>query len=139
MFIKGQEHLLKVLWYLHEEGKKVVKKDEIIEFHRYREHFRSSSPYIRIMILKCKGLVVRTQSGWALTQQGITEATRLIRAHRLWESYLVHSLDFDKGQVHQFAEEMEHVLTEELTQTISEFLNHPSCDPHSQAIPKKEE
>ena len=72
-----------------------------------------------------------------MTDKGAAKAAKLVRAHRLWESYLVRELDFNKNKVHNFAEEMEHVLTDELDTKLSQILQDPDYDPHHREIPKR--
>lgn len=79
------------------------------------------------------------RKGWIsdglLTAKGYEEAANLIRLHRLWEVYLVH-MGQSRERVHHSAEEMEHILTPELEQQLSELLDHPTEDPHAQPIPE---
>lgn len=137
-FSKGQEHVLKVFWYLREENIVCATMDELRRSHRCQEYFRS------LLLLRCRmwmltrcGLLQRCSDRWSLTPAGIIEAEKSIRAHRLWESYLVRSLDFDEKKVHEFAEEIEHVLTDELDNAITEILDNPHYDPHNRLIPGK--
>ena len=59
----------------------------------------------------------------------------ILRRHRLWESFLVEHLGFDWDQVHNIAEELEHVDSVELTNRLDAFLGFPKLDPHGDAIP----
>ncbi|EPP35699.1 fecCD transport family protein [Chlamydia ibidis] len=137
-FTKKQEHLLKVFWYLLEEHITAVKEHTFVQSYKYHEYFGSKSfPRLRIFFLQLRGLLKRTECYWSLTEKGRNEAKRLVRAHRLWESYLVESLDFKKGNVHQFAEEIEHVFTDELEEAIVARLQDPDYDPHNRLIPKR--
>lgn len=80
--------------------------------------------------------------GWVaeggLTKDGVQRASRIVRLHRLWEVYLV-SLGQGVEKVHKSAEEMEHILTPELEQQLSQLLGDPRKDPHAQPIPSAEE
>ncbi|WP_201457149.1 iron chelate uptake ABC transporter family permease subunit [Chlamydia sp. 17-3921] len=136
-FCKDQEHLLKVFWYMSEELHRAIEEREFVNSYRYQEYFGSQSfPKWRVRLLKIQKLVIQKKDNYQLTEKGRLFAIRLVRAHRLWESYLVHSLDFNKKQVHNFAEEIEHILTDELESEITEMLKDPSYDPHNQIIPK---
>lgn len=73
--------------------------------------------------------------GVTLTTSGQKIATGLIRKHRLWEVFLVDTLDFTWDQVHDIAEQMEHVQSDELIQRLDLFLAHPKFDPHGDPIP----
>ncbi|MCI5052952.1 MAG: metal ABC transporter permease [Simkaniaceae bacterium] len=70
-----------------------------------------------------------------LTALGNQRAERVVRLHRLWELYLSNSLGYRKDAVHENANWMEHILTPELEKELTELLNNPTSDPHSQPIP----
>lgn len=76
--------------------------------------------------------------GVTLTQKGKTIATTLIRKHRLWEVFLVEKLNFSWDEIHEIAEEMEHIQSEELVNRLDAFLDHPRFDPHGDPIPDAE-
>lgn len=73
--------------------------------------------------------------GVSLTSLGSKFATKLIRRHRLWEVFLVDKLRFSWDQVHDLAEELEHINSEELEARMDAFLNYPKFDPHGDPIP----
>jgi DtxR family Mn-dependent transcriptional regulator len=73
--------------------------------------------------------------GVTLTEAGSQLATVLIRKHRLWEVFLVDKLGFAWDEVHDFAEQLEHVQGEHLTERLDDFLGHPRFDPHGDPIP----
>lgn len=73
--------------------------------------------------------------GVTLTPEGNRLATSLIRKHRLWEVFLVEKLGFAWDEVHDFAEQLEHVQGDNLTDRLDEYLNHPRFDPHGDPIP----
>ncbi|MBL7808394.1 MAG: metal-dependent transcriptional regulator [Saprospiraceae bacterium] len=73
--------------------------------------------------------------GVTLTPEGDRLATSLIRKHRLWEVFLVDKLGFAWDEVHDFAEQLEHVQGDNLTDRLDEYLNHPRFDPHGDPIP----
>lgn len=88
---------------------------------------------------------VLTELGWAehrpyhgarLTHAGKTLALSLVRKHRLWETFLVDRLGFDWDEVHDIAEQLEHVDSVELVERLDAFLGHPTVDPHGDPIPK---
>jgi DtxR family Mn-dependent transcriptional regulator len=70
-----------------------------------------------------------------LTQAGCKIALDIIRKHRLWEFFLVDKLGFAWDQVHEIAEELEHISSKELVTRLDAFLKHPSFDPHGDPIP----
>jgi DtxR family Mn-dependent transcriptional regulator len=73
--------------------------------------------------------------GFRLNPNGIKEALKIIRRHRLWEYFLVAKLGMDWEKVHDIAEELEHVSSPELTTKLDDFLGNPSMDPHGDPIP----
>lgn len=82
--------------------------------------------------LKFKGLIDDSRQ---LTSLGLSRGAYVVRLHRLWEVYLVRSLGMNTDQVHACAEQMEHVLTEDLEKELTALLGHPLVDPHAKPIP----
>lgn len=76
--------------------------------------------------------------GVELTDGGRKIALEVVRHHRLLELYLVEALGLSWDQVHDEAERLEHVISEELEERIAERLGHPTTDPHGDPIPSKE-
>ncbi|GAB4252614.1 MAG: metal-dependent transcriptional regulator [Vicingaceae bacterium] len=76
--------------------------------------------------------------GVQLTPKGNKIALNIIRKHRLWEYFLVEKLNFNWDEVHDIAEELEHINSEELINRLDDFLDHPKHDPHGDPIPDKE-
>jgi DtxR family Mn-dependent transcriptional regulator len=73
--------------------------------------------------------------GAALTDEGQRIATNLVRKHRLWEAFLVQSLGMTWDEVHDLAEELEHIQSEILIDRLDAFLGYPKFDPHGDPIP----
>lgn len=73
--------------------------------------------------------------GVALTEDGLRVATILVRRHRLWEVFLTQKLGFQWDEVHDMAEQLEHVQHPELTERLDAFLGYPTFDPHGDPIP----
>lgn len=73
-----------------------------------------------------------------LTARGLVQAERLDRAHRLWETYLVEQVGVASDHVHPAAEEVEHLLSEQLVERVDDVLGHPSTDPHGAPIPRSQ-
>lgn len=73
--------------------------------------------------------------GVQLTEEGNRLATALIRKHRLWEVFLVDKLGFAWDEVHELAEQLEHVQGNDLVNRLDAFLGHPKFDPHGDPIP----
>ena len=88
---------------------------------------------------------VLSELGWAehrpyygarLTATGRKLALSLVRKHRLWETFLVQRLGFGWEEVHDIAEQLEHVDSLELVERLDAYLGHPKSDPHGDPIPK---
>ncbi|MCO6485397.1 MAG: metal-dependent transcriptional regulator [Saprospiraceae bacterium] len=83
-----------------------------------------------------KGLIhYERYRGVQLTREGARIATQLIRKHRLWEVFLVEKLGFTWDEVHDIAEQLEHIRSENLVERLDHFLGHPRFDPHGDPIP----
>jgi DtxR family Mn-dependent transcriptional regulator len=86
-----------------------------------------------------KSLVLyESRRGVSLTTEGLRLATELIRKHRLWEVFLVEKLRFSWDEVHDIAEQLEHIKSEELVKRLDTFLAFPKFDPHGDPIPDAE-
>ena len=75
--------------------------------------------------------------GCELTDKGKDYALQIIRKHRLWEVFLVDKLNFGWEEVHEIAEQLEHIKSSKLTDELDSFLNFPKVDPHGDPIPDK--
>src|ERR687896_1128158 len=73
--------------------------------------------------------------GATLTQRGREEALRLVRRHRLIETFLLEHLGYSWEEVHEEAERLEHAVSDGFTERLAEFLDHPDHDPHGGPIP----
>lgn len=73
-----------------------------------------------------------------LTEDGKKIAISIIRKHRLWEYFLVQKLKFGWDEVHDIAEQLEHIQSPKLTNQLDAFLNFPKFDPHGDPIPNKD-
>ncbi len=86
--------------------------------------------------LRAKRIVhYQRYKGFSLTESGNKTALVVIRKHRLWEYFLVNKLGFEWDQVHNVAEELEHVTSSELVTRLDNFLGNPAFDPHGDPIP----
>lgn len=124
-----REDILKQAYRLQEKGKLNLKElDALLGFPKtqLQRHLRD---------LRSKGLFLRDQL--LLTSKGKEEAKRLVRAHRLWESYLVTQMGLTEEQIHEDAEKYEHLLTEEILDEVDAKLGFPTTDPHGSPIPTK--
>lgn len=87
--------------------------------------------------LKEKNLVTYQKYGKILlTDIGRKNGIVILRKHRLWETFLYEKLDFSWDEVHEVAEQLEHIQSAKLVDKLEEFLNFPEFDPHGDPIPK---
>ena len=80
-------------------------------------------------------LIYQKYQGVNLTETGLLSAKMIVRKHRLWEVFLVEKLNFSWDEVHEIAEELEHIKSEKLINKLDEFLDFPAFDPHGDPIP----
>lgn len=129
-----KENYLKAIYFLESRNQKVT----ITELGKEMD---VSKPTVNNMIKKL------TANGWIkyekykpikLTKRGKIDASLIIRKHRLTEMFLVKIMGFGWEEVHDIAEEMEHLKTESLFDRMDEILGYPSTDPHGSPIPNKQ-
>lgn len=99
---------------------------------------KASSLQTQLPILQRRGFILKDGQSLSLTSKGVRAATHLVRAHRLWETFLVEHHGLTGDQIHESAEKYEHWLTDELLDEVEQLLGYPDVDPHGSAIPKKE-
>ncbi len=80
-------------------------------------------------------ILYKKYQGVKLTEKGQLLALQILRKHRLWEVFLVRSLGFGWDEIHEIAEQLEHIDSPELTNRLDEFLGFPKFDPHGDPIP----
>lgn len=86
--------------------------------------------------LKEKKLIVYEKYGKiSLSASGREKAVEILRKHRLWETFLYEKLDFSWDEVHEVAEQLEHIQSQKLVDKLDKFLGFPEYDPHGDAIP----
>jgi len=88
----------------------------------------------QIETLKAEGLIQGSDPNFKLTIKGKQNADSLVRAHRLWETYLVNKTGLNEGQIHPDAERLEHLLPEEMVDEVDKELGFPKADPHGSPI-----
>ena len=121
---------LKAIWVLAE--------DKSISTKELAAHLGVTAPSVTGMLGKLAKLGLVTYEryyGAKLTQEGRLEALRLLRRHRLIETFLTNYLDYSWDEVHDEAELMEHTMTERFTERLAEKLAQPAFDPHGDPIP----
>lgn len=89
----------------------------------------------QLQILRSKGWLGKNVL--KLTEVGESEARRLVRAHRLWETYLADQVGLTAEQIHEDAEKYEHLLTDEILDEVDRTLGYPTTDPHGSPIPAR--
>lgn len=135
MFSQAEENYIKSIYALSEQSGKAVSTNLIAE----KMDTKASSVTDMIKKLSEKELVnYKKYQGVSLTKSGQKTALSIIRKHRLWEVFLVDKLDFSWDQVHDIAEQLEHIQSEQLIDKLDEHLGFPSFDPHGDPIPNKE-
>jgi DtxR family Mn-dependent transcriptional regulator len=127
-----EENYLKTIFHLSEKSDAPVATNSISEVMGNK----AASVTDILRKLAEKGLInyVKYQ-GVSLTKKGRETAIAIIRKHRLWEVFLVEKLAFKWDEVHEIAEELEHIKAPELVDRLDEFLGHPTHDPHGDPIP----
>lgn len=130
-----EENYLKAIFGLSDRNTKAVGTNLLAE----KLSTKPSSITDMIKKLAEKKLVdYKKYQGVLLTEKGRKTAVSIIRNHRLWEVFLVDKLDFKWDEVHNIAEQLEHVKSETLTDKLDAFLGFPVVDPHGDPIPDKE-
>lgn len=130
-----EENYLKAIFKLSKNLPKGVSTNALAE----RMETKPSSATDMIKKLASKKLVdYKKYQGVTLTKKGKDIAVDIIRKHRLWEVFLLEHLGFGGEDVHDVAEELEHINSPELVERLDRFLGYPKYDPHGGPIPNKE-
>ncbi len=132
MYSLAEENYLKAIYHLEQETKGEVSTNAIAE--RMATKPSSVTDMMRKLADK-KLLSYKRYKGVLLTSEGRKTAANVIRKHRLWEVFLVEKLDFHWDEVHEIAEQLEHVQSEKLIAKLDQFLGNPDFDPHGDPIP----
>jgi DtxR family Mn-dependent transcriptional regulator len=135
MYSQAEENYLKTIYALEKEYENEVSTNLIANKIRTK----ASSVTDMLKKLALKDLVVyKKYQGVYLTEAGRLTALRVIRKHRLWECFLVQKLNFKWDEVHDIAEQLEHVKSELLISKLDAFLRFPKLDPHGDPIPDEQ-
>ncbi|MEW6286310.1 MAG: metal-dependent transcriptional regulator [Chloroflexota bacterium] len=132
-FTISTEDYLKTIYELTENG-------ESASTNALAQKLKISAPSVTGMIKKlasAKPALVEYQKhqGVTLTREGKRAALEVIRHHRLLEAWLVQTLGYSWDEVHEEAERLEHVISEDFEQRIAAAMGHPTRDPHGELIP----
>jgi len=131
---QSEEDYLKAVYHLQKENSAVSTND----IADYLVMKASSVSDMLKKLSEKKYINYQKYKGTSLTKKGKLIALKIIRKHRLWETFLVDKLGFGWAEVHLIAEQLEHINSEELVDKLDDFLKHPKYDPHGDPIPKKD-
>ena len=126
----SEENYIKAIFHLQKDG--TVTTNELAA------ELQSRPASVTDMLKKLSGKkLVHYQAyhGFTLTSEGRKVALVIIRRHRLWEFFLAEKLKFSWDEVHEVAEELEHISSKLLIEKLDAFLDHPRFDPHGDPIP----
>ena len=131
-----EENYIKCIYQISENAsKKQVSSNEIAD------NLQTTAASVSDMLKKLtqKALINYTKyKGVSLTDEGMMLALQIVRKHRLWEVFLVEKLNFSWDEVHDVAEQLEHIQSPKLIQQLDNFLGFPTQDPHGDPIPDKD-
>ncbi|MEO5684656.1 MAG: metal-dependent transcriptional regulator [Chitinophagaceae bacterium] len=127
-----EENYLKAIYKLQEINGEVVATSALAQV--LGVHAPSVTDMLKRMAGK-KLVAYQKSKGFKLTEKGKQVAVGIIRNHRLWEVFLVDKLGFRWDQVHDLAEELEHIQSVDLVNKLDAYLGYPKADPHGDPIP----
>lgn len=130
-----EENYLKYTFQLSELSEDgVVKTNDLA----YKLNHSAASVTDMLKKLSAKKLVLyKKYYGASLSKSGLQIAVKVLRKHRLWETFLVKNLKFTWDKIHDIAEQLEHIQSDELIDRMDEYLGYPKFDPHGDPIPDK--
>lgn len=135
MFTFSEENYLKAIYHLEQTHLSGVSTNALAK----EMETKASSATDMIKKLSEKKLInYKKYQGFKLGKLGKETAIAIIRKHRLWEVFLVEKLNFSWDEVHEVAEQLEHIKSEKLTNKLDQFLEYPKTDPHGDPIPDKD-
>lgn len=130
-----EENYLKAIYHLSDAGKIAVSTNALAD----NMNNKAASVTDMIKRLSGKGVIsYEKYHGVNVSEKGKRAALKVIRKHRLWETFLVDKLNFNWDEVHEVAEQLEHIQSPLLIEKLDSFLGHPSVDPHGHPIPDKD-
>lgn len=127
-----EENYLKAIYKLQEVNGEVVATSALAQVMGV--HAPSVTDMLKRMAQK-KLVTYQKSKGFKLTEKGKQVAVGIIRNHRLWEVFLVDKLGFRWDEVHDLAEQLEHIHSETLVNKLDAYLGFPKADPHGDPIP----
>jgi DtxR family Mn-dependent transcriptional regulator len=130
-FSVTEENYIKAIFHLQQEDGNVSTNELAGELNT-----KAASVTDMLKKLKAKKLLsYEKYKGVRLSAEGKKLALGIVRKHRLWEYFLVDTLQFGWDEVHEVAEELEHISSKKLVEKLDAFLGHPKFDPHGDPIP----
>ncbi|HQW23124.1 MAG TPA: metal-dependent transcriptional regulator, partial [Bacteroidia bacterium] len=135
MLTYTEENYLKAIFQLQEDEKGKISTNSIAE--RLSTTPATVSDMLQKLAAK-KMVNYLKYYGVSLTAGGKKKAINVVRKHRLWELFLYEKLEFNWDEVHEIAEQLEHIQSETLVQKLYDFLGKPKTDPHGDPIPDEE-
>lgn len=130
-FSTSEENYLKTIFHLQT-------KDDNVTTNELAERLQTKPASVTDMMKKLKSRKLvhyQPYQGFRLTPDGRKVALGIVRRHRLWEYFLAEKLKFSWDEVHEVAEQLEHVSSKKLIDKLDEFLAYPKFDPHGDPIP----
>jgi len=127
----AEENYIKSIYHLQQA-------DDNVSTNALAEHLKTKPGSVTDMLkkLQTKGLInYNPYKGFRLSKEGNKAALGIVRRHRLWEYFLVDKLQFRWEDVHEVAEQLEHISNRELVDKLDAFLGYPRFDPHGDPIP----
>ena len=127
----AEENYLKTIY-------RIGKNKQVVQTNAIAILIKTKASSVTDMLdkLSLKKLISYTKyKGVSLTRTGKKHAILIIRKHRLWEYFLVYKLGFSWDKVHDIAEQLEHIASDELIERLDVFLGEPKFDPHGDPIP----
>jgi DtxR family Mn-dependent transcriptional regulator len=127
-----EENYLKTIYHLSDAGVNPVLTNDLAD----SMNTKAASATDMVKKLAAKKLIsYQKYYGANLTLKGKADALMVIRKHRLWETFLVQKLSFSWDEVHEVAEQLEHIHSKTLIEKLDTFLGFPKTDPHGHPIP----
>ncbi len=129
-----EENYLKAIYHLSSREARAVLTNEVAEAMQTR----AASVTDMMKKLSAKELIrYQRYYGVMITAKGKSKALQVIRKHRLWETFLVQKLGFTWDEVHEVAEQLEHIQSSHLIDKLDAYLGFPKVDPHGDPIPDR--
>ena len=135
MFTLSEENYLKAIYHLESDSKKGISTNAIAKSLETKAS--SVTDMVKKLSEKQVVLYIKYQ-GVTLTEFGKKTAANIVRKHRLWEVFLVEKLNFSWDEVHDVAEQLEHIKSSKLINQLDALLGFPTHDPHGDPIPDKD-